>query len=138
MIRVRCFADVRCEVTDNLMARLVSFKDSSGDGSVWLRSYTSRNEALSKKEDGEREKERDDRGMVRGRMNSRNARSESYRRSLLTGMWRVVQWLKLELRLEALARPVGISDELDVDVWPRAEYLHFRSLVAEHGYCGRP
>lgn len=73
-----------------------------------------------------------------GRMNSRNARSESDRRSLLTGMWRVVQWLKLELRLEALARPVGISDELDVDVWPRAEYLHFRSLVAEHGYCGRP
>lgn len=73
-----------------------------------------------------------------GGMNFRNVRPKSDRRSLLTGMRRVVQWLKLELRLEALARPVGISDELDVDVWSRAEYLHFRSLVAEHGYCGRP
>lgn len=73
-----------------------------------------------------------------GGINFRNARSESDRRSLLTRMRRVVQWLKLELRLEPLARPVGISDELDVDVWSRAEYLHFRSLVAEHGYCERP
>lgn len=53
-------------------------------------------------------------------------------------MRRIVQWLELERRLEALARPFGISDELDVEVWPGAEYLHFRSLVAEHGYCGRP
>lgn len=73
-----------------------------------------------------------------GGINFRNARSESDCRSLLTRMRRVVQWLKLELRLEPLARPVGISDELDVDVWSRAEYFHFRSLVAEHGYCGRP
>lgn len=53
-------------------------------------------------------------------------------------MRRVVQWLELERRLEALARPFRISDELDVEVRPGAEYLHFRSLVAEHGYCGRP
>lgn len=62
----------------------------------------------------------------------------SNRRSLPTRMRRIVQWLKLKRRLETLARQVGISDELDVEVWPRAEYLHFRSLVAEHGYCGRP
>jgi len=62
----------------------------------------------------------------------------SKRRSLPTRMRRVVQWLELEHRLEALARPLGISDELDVEIWSRAEHLHFRSLVAEHGYCGRP
>jgi len=53
-------------------------------------------------------------------------------------MRRIVQWLELEHRLEALARPLGISDELNVEIWSRAEYLHFRSLVAEYGYCGRP
>lgn len=53
-------------------------------------------------------------------------------------MRRIVQWLELEHRLETLARPLGISDELDVQVWPGAEYFHFRSLVAEHSYCGRP
>lgn len=131
----RCFASARREVTDNLMAHLVAFENSSGGGSTWLRSYTSRNEAMPKKEDGRDGWSRNGPG---GGMNFRNTRSESDRHSLLTGMRRVVQWLKLELRLEALARPVGISDELDVDVWSRAEYLHFRSLVAEHGYCGRP
>lgn len=64
--------------------------------------------------------------------------STSNHRSLLTSMQRIVQWLELEHRLEALARPFGISDELDVETWSHAEYLHFRSLVAEHGYCGRP
>lgn len=62
----------------------------------------------------------------------------SNRRSLPTRMRRIVQWLELEHRLEALARPLGISDEFDVEVWSRAEYLHFRSLVAQYGYCGRP
>lgn len=53
-------------------------------------------------------------------------------------MRRILQWLELEGRLEALVRPFGISDELDVEIWSRAEHLHFRPLVAEHGYCGRP
>lgn len=63
--------------------------------------------------------------------------STSNHGSLLTRMQCIVQWLELEHRLEALARPLGISDELDVETWSRAEYLHFRSLVAEYGYCGR-
>lgn len=56
-------------------------------------------------------------------------------RSLPTG---IVEWLELEHRLETLARPLGISDELDVQVRPCAEHFHFRSLVAQHSYCGRP
>lgn len=50
----------------------------------------------------------------------------------------IVEWLELEHRLETLARPLGISDELDVQVRPCAEHFHFRSLVAQHSYCGRP
>ena len=59
-------------------------------------------------------------------------------RSLPTGMRCIVEWLELEHRLETLARPLGISDELDVQVRPCAEHFHFRSLVAQHSYCGRP
>lgn len=35
---------------------------------------------------------------------------------LPTRMWRFVQWLELEHRLEALVRPLGISDELHVQI----------------------
>lgn len=83
-------------------------------------------------------------GVARGRGGKFRVSTEDFSlrisgcRSLPTGMRCIVEWLELEHRLETLARPLGISDELDVQVRPCAEHFHFRSLVAQHSYCGRP
>lgn len=49
----------------------------------------------------------------------------------------IVDRLELERSFETLTRPLRISDELDVKVWPGAQDFYFRGFVAEDSYCRR-
>lgn len=55
---------------------------------------------------------------------------------LRTWMRRVVQRLELEHCLEALVRPLGVSNKLDVQIWSCTKYFDAGSLIAQQGDSG--